>query len=133
MNNKNVGVIGLGAMGLGIARSLLRAGFNVHACDVRAAVTEQFAGEGGVACVSPADMAAQCDVIITVVVNAEQTDTVLFGENGAVQVLREGSLVIGCATVAPTFAVELGQRLAQTGLLYLDAPISGGAAKAAAG
>ena len=78
MNNKNVGVVGLGAMGLGIARSLLRSGFNVHACDVRAAVTEQFAAEGGVACSSPAHMAAECDVIITVVVNAEQTETVLF-------------------------------------------------------
>ena len=65
MNNKNVGVVGLGAMGLGIARSLLRSGFNVHACDVRTAVTEQFAGEGGVACLSPSHMAAECDVIIT--------------------------------------------------------------------
>lgn len=133
MNNKNVGVVGLGAMGLGIARSLLRSGFNVHACDVRAAVTEQFAAEGGVACSSPAHMAAECDVIITVVVNAEQTETVLFGEGDAVAALRPGSLVIGCATVAPTYAVDLGQRLTAQGLLYLDAPISGGAAKAAAG
>ncbi len=135
MNNKNVGVIGLGAMGLGIARSLLRSGFNVHACDVRETVTQQFASEGGVACSSPVQMAAACDVIITVVVNAEQTETVLFGEHGAVAVaaLRPGSLVIGCATVAPTYAVDLGQRLINAGLLYLDAPISGGAAKAAAG
>ena len=133
MNTKNVGVIGLGAMGLGIARSLLRSGFNVHACDVRTSVTEAFAQEGGVACESPAAMAAACDVIVTVVVNAEQTETVLFGENGAIAALRPGSLVIGCATVAPTFAVELGERLAAQNLLYLDAPISGGAAKAASG
>ncbi|WEL68778.1 NAD(P)-dependent oxidoreductase [Pseudomonas sp. CBSPCGW29] len=133
MNNKNVGVIGLGAMGLGIARSLLRNGFNVHACDVRETVTQQFASEGGVACSSPAQMAGECDVIITVVVNAEQTETVLFGEHSAAAALRPGSLVIGCATVAPTYAVELGKRLADAGLLYLDAPISGGAAKAAAG
>ena len=65
MNNKNVGVVGLGAMGLGIARSLLRAGFKVHACDVRDVVTQQFASEGGVACASPAQMAEACDVIIT--------------------------------------------------------------------
>ncbi len=129
MTSKNVGVIGLGAMGLGIARSLLRSGFTVHACDVRSSVTEAFAQEGGVACQSPASVAAACDVIITVVVNAEQTETVLFGENGAVAALRPGSLVIGCATVAPTFAVELGERLAAQNLLYLDAPISGGAAK----
>jgi len=133
MSNKNVGVVGLGAMGLGIARSLLRNGFNVHACDVRAAVTEQFATEGGVACASPAELAAACDVVITVVVNAEQTETVLFGENGAVAALRPGALVIGCATVAPEFAVKLGQRLGAEGFLYLDAPISGGAAKAASG
>ena len=54
MTGKNVGVIGLGAMGLGIARSLLRSGFTVHACDVRTSVTEAFAQEGGVACDSPA-------------------------------------------------------------------------------
>ncbi len=133
MTQSNVGVIGLGAMGLGIARSLLRNGFKVHACDVRSEVVQAFAAEGGVAATSPADLAAACDIIITVVVNAEQTETVLFGDNGAVAALRPGSLVIGCATVAPTFAVELGQRLADLGLLYLDAPISGGAAKAAAG
>lgn len=133
MTQSNVGVIGLGAMGLGIARSLLRNGFKVHACDVRNEVVQAFAAEGGVACASPAEMAAACDVVITVVVNAEQTETVLFGDNGAVAALRPGSLVIGCATVAPTFAVELGQRLADKGLAYLDAPISGGAAKAAAG
>ncbi|WP_279626495.1 L-threonate dehydrogenase [Phytopseudomonas straminea] len=133
MTQSNVGVIGLGAMGLGIARSLLRNGFKVHACDVRNEVVQAFAAEGGVACASPAEMAAACDVIITVVVNAEQTETVLFGDHGAVAGLRPGSLVIGCATVAPTFAVELGQRLTEQGLSYLDAPISGGAAKAAAG
>ncbi|SHM19978.1 3-hydroxyisobutyrate dehydrogenase [Pseudomonas punonensis] len=133
MTQSNVGVIGLGAMGLGIARSLLRSGFKVHACDVRNEVVQAFAAEGGVACASPAEMAAVCDIVITVVVNAEQTETVLFGDKGAVTALRPGSLVIGCATVAPTFAVELGQRLADKGLAYLDAPISGGAAKAAAG
>ncbi|WP_269451204.1 MULTISPECIES: L-threonate dehydrogenase [unclassified Pseudomonas] len=133
MTQSNVGVIGLGAMGLGIARSLLRNGFKVHACDVRSEVVQAFANEGGVAAASPAALAGACDIIITVVVNAEQTETVLFGDNGAVAALRPGSLVIGCATVAPTFAVELGQRLADQGLLYLDAPISGGAAKAAAG
>ncbi|APQ11432.1 3-hydroxyisobutyrate dehydrogenase [Pseudomonas oryzihabitans] len=129
----NVGVIGLGAMGLGVARSLLRAGFAVHACDVRASVLESFASEGGVACTSPAALADSCDILITVVVNAEQTEAVLFGEGGAVAALRPGSLVIACATVAPAYAVELGERLAERGILLLDAPLSGGAAKAASG
>ncbi|HCV78709.1 L-threonate dehydrogenase [Pseudomonas oryzihabitans] len=129
----NVGVIGLGAMGLGVARSLLRAGFAVHACDVRASVLEAFASEGGVACASPAALADSCDILITVVVNAEQTEAVLFGEGGAASALRPGSLVIACATVAPAYAVELGERLAERGILLLDAPLSGGAAKAASG
>lgn len=111
--SKNVGVIGLGAMGLGVARSLLRAGFNVHACDVRREVLDKFAAEGGVACASPAEMGKAVDVIITLVVNAAQTETVLFGENGAASTLKPGSVVISSATVAPDFAVALGQRLAE--------------------
>jgi putative dehydrogenase len=131
--SKNVGVIGLGAMGLGVARSLLRAGFRVHACDVRREVLEQFASEGGIACANPAEMGAAVSVIVTLVVNAAQTETVLFGEQGAVSTLKPGSVVISSATVAPDFAVALGQRLAEQGLLMLDAPVSGGAARAASG
>ncbi len=125
--SKNVGVIGLGAMGLGVARSLLRAGFKVHACDVRKEVLDKFAADGGIACASPAEMGKAVDVIITLVVNAAQTDTVLFGENGAASTLKPGSVVISSATVAPDFAVALGQRLAEKDLLLLDAPVSGGA------
>lgn len=131
--SKNVGVIGLGAMGLGVARSLLRAGFKVHACDVRDAVLQQFAGEGGVACASAAALGDHCEIVITLVVNAVQTEQVLFGENGVVGSLRPGSLVIACATVAPDFAVQLGRRLAERQILLLDAPVSGGAARAASG
>ena len=131
--SKNVGVIGLGAMGYGVASSLLRAGFNVHACDVRKEVLDKFAAAGGVACANPAELAAKVDVVITLVVNAAQTEMVLFGENGAVSAMKPGSVVISSATVAPDFAVELGKRLAEKGLLLLDAPVSGGAARAASG
>jgi putative dehydrogenase len=68
-----------------------------------------------------------------VVLNAEQTDEVLFGASGAAPVLRRGSAVMTCATVPPEHAARTGERLAAMGLLHLDAPISGGAAKAAAG
>jgi 3-hydroxyisobutyrate dehydrogenase len=130
---KKIGVIGLGAMGLGVARSLLRAGFAVHACDVRADVLQRFAAEGGVACATPAEMGRACEVIITLVVNADQTETVLFGEHGAVAAMRPGSVIISSATVAPEYALSLAARLTQAGLLMLDAPVSGGAAKAASG
>jgi 3-hydroxyisobutyrate dehydrogenase-like beta-hydroxyacid dehydrogenase len=84
-------------MGLGVARSLLRTGFRVHACDLRSAVLENFAGEGGVACSTPAELGAQCEVVITLVVNAAQTDTVLFGDEGAVANMKPGSVVIASA------------------------------------
>ena len=120
-------------MGLGVARSLLRAGFATYAYDVRPAVLAAFVSEGGFASDDPAALGAACDVIITVVVNAAQTETVLFGERGAASTMKKGGLVIASATVAPDFALALGTRLEQLGLLMLDAPMSGGAAKAALG
>jgi 3-hydroxyisobutyrate dehydrogenase len=133
MAERNVGVIGLGAMGLGVARSLLRAGFRTHACDVRKDVLDAFAREGGVAQPTPAALARACDVVVVLVVNADQTERVLFGENGAGDALRPGAVVISSVTVPPDFAERLGTRLAERGALMLDAPVSGGAAKAAAG
>src|SRR5476649_330930 len=134
--SRNVGVIGLGAMGLGVARSLLHAGFKVHACDVRTQVLDAFVGEGGIACATPAELGGKCDVVVTVVVNAAQTETVLFGSEtlpGAVSAMKPGGVVLACATVPPEFAIELGKRIEAAGLQMLDAPLSGGAARAASG
>ena len=131
--SQNIGVIGLGAMGQGMARSLRRAGYCVHVFDVRAETTQAFAAEGGIACGSPAEVAAQCGVMVSVVVNAAQTEAVLFGEHGAAAALAPGSVFVMCSTVDPNWSMALEQRLAGIGLLYLDAPISGGAAKAASG
>ncbi|MBC8749196.1 MULTISPECIES: L-threonate dehydrogenase [Paraburkholderia] len=131
--SRNVGVIGLGAMGLGVARSLLRAGFGVHACDLRRDVLQAFVDEGGLGCATPSDLGAHCEVVITLVVNAAQTEAVLFGEHGALAAMKPGGVVIACATVAPEFASDLGKRVEAAGLLMLDAPVSGGAARAASG
>jgi putative dehydrogenase len=130
---RKVGLIGLGAMGAGMAASLRRAGHAVHVCDVRPGVAEAFAREGGVACATPAALAAQCDVVVSVVVNAAQTEAVLFGDNGCAAAMKPGSLFVMCSTVDPNWSIAMEQRLADMGLLYLDAPISGGAAKAASG
>jgi L-threonate 2-dehydrogenase len=132
MDNK-VGVIGLGAMGGGMAASLRRAGCEVHVVDVRPGVAQAFAAEGGVACASAAELARQCEVIVSVVINAAQTEAVLFGEGGCAAAMRPGSVFVMCSTVDPAWSAALESRLAERGLLYLDAPISGGAAKAAAG
>ena len=128
-----VGVIGLGAMGMGIAQSLLRADFEVHACDVRPEVVQKLADAGAHAAATPAALADKVDALLIVVVNAQQTEQVLFGADGAAAHLKPGAVVIACATVAPEFAEALGARLRAMGLRFIDAPISGGAAKAASG
>lgn len=131
--NPAVGVLGLGSMGLGVARTLLSKGFTVNAYDVRAQVVKDFAKQGGVACASPADVGAASDIVIVLVVNADQTQEALFGAQGAAGKMRRGSVVIASATVAPAFAESLGTQLDAKGILLIDAPVSGGAARAAKG
>jgi len=131
-----VGLIGLGAMGAGMAASLRRAGYAPHVYDLRTEVAQAFAQGGGVACATPAELAAACDVVISVVVNAQQTRSVLFGEHGTggvADAMRPGSVFVMCSTVDPNVSIGFEAELAARGLLYIDAPISGGAAKAASG
>ena len=132
-----VGLIGLGAMGSGMAQSLRRAGHHVHVFDVRPGVAQAFAKDGGVACATLAELAAQCAVVVSVVVNAAQTESVLFGEHGdgsgCAGAMAPGSVFVMCSTVDPNWSIALEARLARQGILYIDAPISGGAAKAASG
>jgi putative dehydrogenase len=120
-------------MGMGIALTLVRAGFKTHAFDMRLEALRLFETEGGVACADAATLGAACEVVITVVVNADQTDAALFGERGAALTLAPGGVVLASATVLPAYATNLGRRLAERGILLIDAPLSGGAAKAAEG
>ncbi len=134
---KKVGLIGLGAMGAGMAGSLRRAGFAPHVYDVRAEAAQAFAAQGGVACASLAELGAACEVVISVVVNADQTEQVLWGPEGhgqgVVDAMRAGSVFVMCSTVDPNRSIAWEAALKGRGLLYLDAPISGGAARAASG
>ncbi|ATL80285.1 3-hydroxyisobutyrate dehydrogenase [Streptomyces malaysiensis subsp. malaysiensis] len=120
-------------MGLGMAHSLRRAGYDVGVHDLRPEVAEDFARDGGTAFASPGDLAAAVDVVVSVVVNAAQVESVLFGADGAAARLRPGAVFVMCSTVDPGWSAQLGARLAESGVLYLDAPISGGAVRAAAG
>jgi 3-hydroxyisobutyrate dehydrogenase len=129
----SIGLIGLGAMGRGMAGSLRRAGYELYVADVRKEAADEFVKEGGVACASPAEVAQHCEIIVSVVVNAAQTEEVLFGKNGAAGAMKKGSVFVMCSTVDPNWSIALEKRLNDLGVLYLDSPISGGAAKAASG
>ncbi len=136
MTTQNVlaaGVIGLGSMGLGMAQSMVKRGIKVSGFDINSAAIAKLAEAGGSGAASVADVAKNADVLLVVVVNAAQTDTVLFGEEGAAAAMKKGSVIISSATMAPDDARRLAAKAEALGLLYLDAPISGGAAKAALG
>ena len=126
-------IIGLGSMGLGMAHSILKAGIETHGFDLNPASIAAFVAAGGIAGTSATEAAKNCDILVMVVVNAEQTRSILFGAAGAAQVMKPGGVVISCATMSPDNARSLANEAAALGLLYLDAPMSGGAVKAAAG
>ncbi len=125
-------VYGLGSMGYGVAASALRGGHQVWGVDINLEAVNRFIAEGGES--SPvADSADAIEVVISVVLNAAQTEDVLFGEQGIVAQLRAGAVVMSCATVPPDFARSAEKRCNERDIHYLDAPISGGSLKAAEG
>ena len=130
---RTLGVIGLGSMGLGAALSALRKGVTTWGCDPREEARAGFTAAGGHAAATPAELAPHCDAVLVLVVNAAQTEDVLFGTNGLVGALRPGSVVITSATVDPSLPPQWESRLAEHGLWLIDGPVSGGAKKAAEG
>jgi 3-hydroxyisobutyrate dehydrogenase len=128
-----VGVIGLGSMGLGMARSIARKGMPVAGYDVNAAGIADLVAAGGTGASDVADAAHDKDILVVVVVNAAQTRDVLFGKGAAARAMAKGGVIISSATMSPDDARALANEAAALGLLYLDAPISGGAVKAASG
>ncbi|PDT22734.1 L-threonate dehydrogenase [Rhizobium hidalgonense] len=126
-------VIGLGSMGLGMARSMKRAGLDVVGYDITPAAVDRFIADGGRGAATPADAAKDADIVVSVVVNGAQTEAVLFGPEGVASTMKPGAVFISSATMDPAVARDLAQRVDAHGLHYLDAPISGGAAKAALG
>lgn len=132
MSKTKAAVIGLGSMGFGMALSLARKGFDVAGADVSAEAVQRFAAHGQGAA-SPAEAAADAAILVVVVVNAAQTRAVLFGAAGAAQALPKGAVVVSCATMSPKDAEALAAEAEAHGLLYLDAPISGGSQRAAEG
>jgi len=128
-----VGIIGLGSMGLGMAKSLAAAGLAPKGFDVNADALNNLVAVGGSPAASAAEAAQDAEALVVVVVNAAQTQAILFGDAGAAAHLKRGAVIVSCATMAPTDARRLAHLARAMGLSYLDAPISGGAGKASLG
>src|SRR5471030_2008778 len=114
MTDKNtpaVAFIGLGSMGMGMAKNLLKHGHKVTGVDPSAAARDAFKAAGGTIADWPLDAAKTADVVVVAVVNDKQVEMVLYGDKGAVAGLRKGGLVMQCATIPAAFAKVLGERL----------------------
>ncbi|ORM53652.1 oxidoreductase [Pantoea conspicua] len=131
---ENICVIGLGSMGMGAAQSCIRAGLNTWGVDLNPAALETLRQAGARdAQPSAARFADQLDAVLLLVVNAQQVNAILFGDDGLAAKLRPGTAVMVSSTLSAQDAQQIEQRLAKQQLLMLDAPVSGGAAKAASG
>jgi 3-hydroxyisobutyrate dehydrogenase len=130
---ERIGFIGLGIMGRGMARNLLKAGFSVVAWNRTASRIDELEAEGAARGESPADVAAKSDIIITCVSDTPDVEQVILGEHGVIEGAREGALVIDMSTISPQATGEIAATLAERGVHMLDAPVSGGSEGAARG
>ncbi len=133
MTTLTLGFVGLGAMGQNAARRLLLAGHRVQGFDVRAESLQTFAGNGGTVAASLAQVSSQAMGTVVFVVNAAQAQAVIFGPGGLAESAAPGHLVISCVTMSSSDARSLATGCAERGLVFVDAPVSGGVAGAAAG
>lgn len=130
----SVCVVGLGSMGMGAAQSCINAGLKTYGVDLNPTALQTLRDSGAVAAESRADsFAAQLDAVVLLVVNAAQVKQILFGENGLAAKLKPGTAVMVSSTISSQDALAIEQQLAAHQLIMLDAPVSGGAAKAATG
>jgi L-threonate 2-dehydrogenase len=126
-----IAFVGLGAMGLPMARNLLKGGFTVCGYDLSAKALDVLESAGGLRGSSASDAASGADVLILMVVNAAQAEAVLF-DGGALEALRPGGIVALMATCPPAAVEALERRVAEAGRRLMDAPVSGGVAGATA-
>ena len=128
-----VGLIGLGAMGRGVALNLLRKDFDVVGFDVRQDARVWLQDQGGTAADSLQELVERTRIFVSFVVNSEQTEAVLYGEGGLVERLPPGAVFVACSTMDPGYVASLALRLASKSIHLVDAPVTGGAAGAARG
>ena len=132
---ERVAFLGLGIMGAPMAANLVRAGFEVTVWNRTHARAERFVAQhGGHMANTPARAAETADVLVTMVVDAPEVESVLFGvRDSAFDSMREGTLAIDMSTIAPSASVRVGERLRAGGVGFLDAPVSGSRPRAEAG
>lgn len=125
-----IGFIGLGIMGKPMAKNLLKAGHDLVVFDVVEAPLKEVVAAGAKAATSPKDVAAQCELIITMLPNSPHVRTAVLGKNGVIEGVKAGSILVDMSSIAPLASREVAKELAAKGVEMLDAPVSGGEPKA---
>jgi L-serine 3-dehydrogenase (NAD+) len=128
-----IAFIGLGHMGLPMARNLLNAGHTLSVFDLVASAVNELAAQGARAASSAADAVSSAEVVISMLPASRHVEGLYLGDAGLLSVIAPGSLVLECSTIAPEAARKVHQAAAARGIALLDAPVSGGTAGAAAG
>lgn len=128
-----IAFIGLGHMGLPMARNLLNAGHSLSVFDLVASAVNELAAQGARAAGSAADAVSAAEVVISMLPASRHVEGLYLGDTGLLSVITPGSLVLECSTIAPEAARKVHQAAAARGIALLDAPVSGGTAGAAAG
>ncbi len=121
-----IGYIGLGLMGKSIARNIHKAGFPLVVHNRSCTAVDELVAEGARSAASPAEVAAQVDVVFTNLPDTPDVEKVVLGENGILDGAHEGLIWVDNSTIKPAAARTLSLRLAEKGVLSLDAPVSGG-------
>ncbi|HQV70286.1 MAG TPA: NAD(P)-dependent oxidoreductase [Thermoflexales bacterium] len=130
---QKLGFIGLGIMGRGMARNLLKAGFDLTVWNRTPARMDELAADGAHMAASPRELAQVCDVIFVCVSDTPDVEAVLLGENGAIHGLSAGKLIVDHSTISPQATKDIAQKITAAGAFMLDAPVSGGSEGAAKG
>ena len=128
-----IAFIGLGAMGRGMAGTLIGEGHDVAGFDISKAALDWLAGKGGAPAASAASASRGAEAAVVMVVNAQQAESVIFGPGGVAEGLAPGSLILSSVTMPADAAEALGARAEEAGFLFLDAPVSGGTVGAESG
>jgi 3-hydroxyisobutyrate dehydrogenase-like beta-hydroxyacid dehydrogenase len=126
MKNGNIAWLGTGLMGAPMAIHLLRAEYSVSCFNRTRGKMQVVVEAGGRACDSPAAAAESADVVVTMVTDGPDVESVLFGENGALETLRAGALVLDMSTISPFLTRAMAARAGEKNVRYLDAPVTGG-------
>jgi 3-hydroxyisobutyrate dehydrogenase/putative dehydrogenase len=123
---KNIGVVGLGDMGSGLAKNLLSNGFCVFGMDLKPERQAAFTDMGGTLVRDAADMGRHIDAVFVMVMNGDQAKSVIVGPDGVVENMQSGGVVILSATIKPHEAIEIGAAMQGSGIDLIDTPVSGG-------